>query len=364
MIIGSAVALAALCASAASTAAYGAESAPRASVTSYSVVGYMAAVAAVSPSDAWAAGFTGTTAPKTLLVHWNGHKWSPVTNPKPVPGQLAALDAVSADNIWAAGSAGPTSAPVALIMHWNGSAWSRVSGVPSVAGTLVSIEQTGNILLASGGLEKPPMLFMQRTGTKWKIYPSPVPAGSLESIALTGHDSGWVAGIVGNSAGSPVGDILMRWSGTGWKSVSFPLKGTNDNLWSVSAGPGGAVWAVGDGHNSALTTYTPLSMVWNGKTWRKVAVSAPANSALFGVSFIPGGTAWAVGQSADGAHTLALHWTGTAWKQAATPNPQPTSDFLDAVSATSPDNAWAVGVGGPATSPKTFILHWNGKAWS
>lgn len=364
--IGTATALAALCASS-STPAFGADSPARAPVTSYSVVGYLASVAAVSPTDAWAVGYTGTSALKTLIVHWNGQKWSPVTSPKPIAGWFDGMTEVSPGNIWAVGASGPTNGVNApLIMHWNGTSWSRLPGVPAVDGGLTAIAQSGNILLTVGGLDKPPMLIMQRIGTKWKTDPAPSSPGTMESIAMTGPDSAWAAGNT-TPAGETqpyTGDVMLRWNGTAWKSVSFPLNGTDENLWSLAAGPGGAVWAVGDSHNKASTSYAPISMLWNGRTWRKVTVTAPANSSLFGVSFVRGGTAWAVGQSAAGARTLALHWTGTAWSKVATPNPLPTSDYLNAVSASSPDSAWAVGGGGTSKSPKTFILHWNGSTWS
>ena len=174
MVVVTAVGLASLCASSVNIPAYGADSPARAAVTSYSVVGNLTAVAAVSPTDAWAVGWTGTNAPRTLIVHWNGQKWAPVTTPKPIAGELFGVTAVSAGNIWAAGFAGPpTGTTSVLIMHWNGTSWSRLAGVPAVAGEFMAIAQTGNVLLAVGGLQKPPMLLMQRTGTRWKTYPAP-----------------------------------------------------------------------------------------------------------------------------------------------------------------------------------------------
>jgi hypothetical protein len=47
------------------------------------------------------------------------------------------------------------------------------------------------------------------------------------------------------------------------------------------------------------------------------------------------------------------------------PSPGPLGSFLDAVTATSANNVWAVGdyeTSGPIIH--TLILHWNGKAWT
>lgn len=169
----------------------------------------------------------------------------------------------------------------------------------------------------------------------------------------------------------PNGDVLMHWNGSTWRTAPFPLHGTNENLWSLAAAPGGAVWAVGDSHDSAQTKFTPLSMLGKGTTWHKVAVTAPANSELTAVSLVPAGTgtgtgtgtAWAAGTSADGKRTLILRWTGKAWSQIASPNPFTAADTVNAIAAAPPRDAWAVGAGKNAGSPKTFILHWNGSAW-
>jgi hypothetical protein len=229
-----------------------------------------------------------------------------------------------------------------------------------------AIGEAGGTLLAVGALVKAPMLLMKRTGTTWKNLPVPSAAGDLESIAVTGSKSAWTAGVILNTKSNPIGDVLLRWNGNSWKSQSFPLHGANENLWGLGAGPGGAVWAVGGSHNNAGTAFTPLSMVWNGSSWRKVAVPAPANSTLTGVTFIPGGTAWATGNSGDGVHTLILHWTGTAWKQVASPSPG-YLNYASAVSALSASNAWAVGVKAVDVSGtgvwRTLILHWDGRAW-
>jgi hypothetical protein len=246
-------------------------------------------------------------------------------------------------------------------------AWSRVPGTPKVNGVFTAIGDAGGTLLAVGGLNTPPMLLMERTGTTWKNLPVPSTSGYLGSIVVTGTKSAWGAGVTVNTkTGVPNGDVLLRWNGSSWKSESFPLHGTNENLLHLAAGPGGAVWAVGDSHNNAQTTFTPLSMLWNGSSWRKVAVPAPANTGLASVAYIPGSTtAWAVGNSDDGRHTLTLRWTGTAWKQVPSPNPLAGDNYLAAVSASSTSDAWVVG-GGSATATsatKTVILHWNGAAW-
>lgn len=88
--------------------------------------GSLSGVAATSAGSAWAVGAVGgsisTPVIKTLLVHWNGKRWAPVMNPKPVDGQLNAVSAASANSVWAVGySSNAEGANIkSLIMHWNG----------------------------------------------------------------------------------------------------------------------------------------------------------------------------------------------------------------------------------------------------
>ena len=96
----------------------------------------LAAVSAISGSDAWAAGqycVSNCSSPAgvidTLIMHWNGTKWSQVNSPSPSStgrNLLFAVTATTASNAWAVGGY-PNSSLVAttLILHWNGTKWSR-----------------------------------------------------------------------------------------------------------------------------------------------------------------------------------------------------------------------------------------------
>jgi len=60
----------------------------------------------------------------TLIMHWNGTRWTVVPSPNPEETINVALNGVAAvtrDNIWAVGNANYSST---LIVHWNGKAWS------------------------------------------------------------------------------------------------------------------------------------------------------------------------------------------------------------------------------------------------
>lgn len=80
--------------------------------------------------------------------------------------------------------------------------------------------------------------------------------------------------------------------------------------------------------------------------------------------------AWAVGsyQSEVTAQfiTLAEHWDGTRWRIAPTPNATGGYNELYAVDGASSSDIWAVGYSnrGAFGTERTLALHWNGAAWS
>lgn len=97
----------------------------------------------------------------------------------------------------------------------------------------------------------------------------------------------------------------------------------------------------------------------------------PLSNVLNAVTARTSTDAWAVGdfQGAnddDGLVMLAEHWNGTAWSALPMPNVFRFDEKLNAVSASAADDAWAVGsqnmTGFAHTDP--IAAHWNGQAWS
>src|SRR5579872_335860 len=82
-------------------------------------------VAAVSASDVWAVGSSGSQASsgQTLIERWNGASWSVVTSPNPgsMYNILSGVAAVSASDVWAVGYyVNSSQVTQTLVEHWNG----------------------------------------------------------------------------------------------------------------------------------------------------------------------------------------------------------------------------------------------------
>jgi hypothetical protein len=97
----------------------------------------------------------------------------------------------------------------------------------------------------------------------------------------------------------------------------------------------------------------------------------PGDNELLAVSGTSPTDVWAVGYSKESefeAHSLAIHWDGSAWTAVPTPEVPDVSNYLTAVSALAPDDVWAVGhsegEGFPGSTPRTLTLHWDGAAWT
>jgi hypothetical protein len=89
---------------------------------------------------------------------------------------------------------------------------------------------------------------------------------------------------------------------------------------------------------------------------RPAALAQPFSGRLYGVAATSPRDAWAVGLNRT--RSLIVHWNGESWTQALS-----SPGFLRGMATTSPRNAWAVG-GTDWFSPQTLIEHWSGNAWT
>ncbi len=285
----------------------------------------------VSPCDVWAVGETfvsgSSLVSRTLVEHWTGGSWAVVPSPSPgYSASLSEISAVSSTDIWAVGSTNPssTSSLQTLILHWNGSAWSQV---PS---------------------------------------PSPGSAGAfLGSVTVVSAGDAWAVG--GTEDNHP---LALHWDGASWSQQPVPDPGGDTVLGSVSAASAGDVWALSQHETGQSPSFL---LHWNGSTWAVTSFASPPGMFLRHVTALSATDAWAVGSYSPDAgrqQTLVMHWDGTSWTQMPSPNPGGTdkNNWLQAVTATSSGDVWAVGNYGtprqglfPLLSP--LVLHWDGSAW-
>jgi len=146
----------------------------------------------------------------------------------------------------------------------------------------------------------------------------------------------------------------------GWTAVTVPLTGNNTELNAVSARTSADAWAVGVQFGAAgQAPPPPVAYHWNGSAWSLTATPSPGvNAGLNAVSASSASDAWAVGFTLPSGYRvrqpLYEHWNGSAWSTVSGPGLG-----LNGVADLSPGSAWAVTIlPQPAVSgPSSPILH-------
>ena len=334
---------------------------------------HLSSVAVLSPCNAWAVGDYDPG--QTLITHWDGEGWFQYPSPNPgTQARLFAVHALTASNAWAVGDYFDGSSYKTLIAHWDGLDWTQVPS-PNVSGA------TQNVLKAvrgtsatnvwavgfyQGSSNVSQTLILHWNGSSWKVVPSPDPSGPAMDQELTGvagssAQDAWAVGFYYTGVDK---SMVLHWNGTAWKQVASPNPGSQGNfLYGVRSTSASDAWAVGSAFNG--TADKTLIVRWNGTAWKQVASPNPGgathNNDLVSVAATTATDAWAVGEydSGTGTRTLALHWDGSAWTQATTPNLGGSSidDAFTAVAASVAGNVWAVGRYYNGSVDQTMAFH-------
>lgn len=280
------------------------------------------AVSATGPNDVWAVGYrTSNSNDEPLIEHWDGTSWKVVSSGAQ-SDHLQAVDAISNTDAWAVGEA----ADGTLIVHWDGSTWARVE---------------------SPGL----------------------PGSDLLGVSAVSATDVWAVGVAVDGT-----TLTLHWDGSSWVIVKSPnpKKGSIHYLTAVSALASTDVWAVGYSLAKIGSGRSTFSMHWDGATWSlvdTVDTSSPGN-VLKGVVALSPDDVWAVGLHGRRGlllndKTLVEHWDGAAWNLVSTPNPSRSFNALEAVSASSQTNVWAVGAFLPKTGEQaTLTEQFDGALWA
>jgi hypothetical protein len=347
--------------------------------------GTLVGAAALPDCEEWAVGDLNS---RTLALHLFGQSWTQVASPNP-GGQghantLASVAATGASNAWAVGNYSTGKTSRTLILRWDGAVWSRVTspnpGGPKNAAGLFGVATTSaRSAWAVGSYSNGKVrrtLILRWNGTAWTQVPSPNPGGPthdsrLTSVAVVSARDAWAAGYYQTDQAFRR-TLILHWNGTSWTQVPSPNPGGSADgnlLFGVTATSAGNAWAVG--YTTTKDGATTLILHWNGQSWGRMqspnkATGTPRIDHLQGVTATSADNAWAVGYyqlSGTGFYTLILHWNGKFWHAQPSPNPAGNNDFLISVAAASASSAWAVGGSNSGFGPQNLVLHWNGTAW-
>lgn len=209
----------------------------------------------MSASAAWAAGDYYDYADghsKTIILHWNGHSWERQDSPNPAgaSGYLLGVTAFSARSVWAVGSTYTSphaSSGRTLILHWNGHRWSRQASPNVSTGTnalsaITATSPRNAWAVGQYNTSTSHPLIVRWNGRSWSRQRSPNPAGTvtLNAVTATSRSNAWA---VGQDFGTST--LVLRWNGRSWHRQNSSGTSGPDDLYGVTATSASNMWAAG-----------------------------------------------------------------------------------------------------------------------
>lgn len=231
------------------------------------------------------------------------------------------------------------------------------------------------LALAAGAVLVPSAVFGVGTSASAAVPNRPADQfAELTGVATLSPTGAWAVGDYDN--GSETATLVQHWNGTVWSRVPSPNPGGpyGSELKGVSAIGPANVWAVGT-YQVESSAFHPLIEHWNGHQWRNIPAPTLGGSQdveLDAVSAVSQTDVWAVGvydpPGPDTQHSLVIRWDGTAWSVVATPKPAGITRYLLGVSAATDATGWAVGASSGLTNGlapiSTMALRWDGHHWT
>jgi hypothetical protein len=250
---------------------------------------------------------SGSFTQSTLIEHFDGTSWSVVPSPNADSGQiLFGVAAISDTDVWAVGGRQDASGLWhTLAQHWDGSSWSVVPAVDVGANGnhfyAVKANASNDVYAVgqSAGTGFPNTALIEHwDGKSWSVVASPADAATAlplgvtatrSSLTVVGQQETDTAPYTTYVAASAVGPLAIQ-------STPNVANAEND-LFGVTEALVGSIWAVGWALDIASGVHAPLILHNVNGVWSLVAsLSFPGlDSGLESITAVPGGGLWAVG---------------------------------------------------------------------
>ncbi|MFJ8833521.1 hypothetical protein [Micromonospora aurantiaca] len=157
--------------------------------------------------------------PEPMIAQRVGGSWRVAPLPSIPSARLTGVWARSSTDAWAVGTQDYDSAPKPVILHWDGRTWQRVAG-PAPAGWVYAVagDANGNVWISGTNpippyVEYPGTLLLRYTGGRWSVAYGPKVEGndpSLDALAnIPGTSSFWGSGTV-STAGLRLTAVIER----------------------------------------------------------------------------------------------------------------------------------------------------------
>jgi hypothetical protein len=276
------------------------------------VGGFNGAISMDSATDGWAMARDFNVG--SVLFHYTGGTWQEA--PGPSSQNLAGIQALSAHSVWAFND--PFSSESPAIFHFDGASWTQqtINANIGAHGQILALQMASDsqgwaLMKPSQDYGDPNYTILQYAGNDTWTTHSALNAGNLGDIsgmAMVSSTEGWAFGsraIDGPSsvtAGKPVPQALYHYSNGKWQTAPMSLSGTFITLQKIVMRSAHDGWIIAQDQNMQ-----------------------------------PGVTASGIQK-----HTLLLHYDGTAWTEAQTPDVGGDASAITGMSFAG-DGGWACG---------------------
>jgi hypothetical protein len=264
----------------------------------------LSSIVAVSRREMWAVGSYNDGLFEPLVVHYRSGRWSTMTVPFHDQASLAAVAAKSPDDVWAVGWTGPPAGRhVQMLSHWDGSTWRTFPG-PEIPGhaTVEAVAITAipgtKSLIAVGTIttgSRSRALVERYTRHAWRRMPAPKRTWALDAVAAHGRKDIMVVGA------GPTGTAASHWDGRAWIRAEidhpknrFP-EPDGPRLASIPGTHG--YWLVGIRIPGSHNNHTLLERYSRRHGWRTVSFPEPRAylAQTTGIAAVSKKNAWTVG---------------------------------------------------------------------
>ncbi len=219
------------------------------------------------------------TAQQTLTLRWNGTKWAKVSSPDSSAARdndLAGVSCTSASLCMAVGHYENSTTGQTLVLKWNGTKWSKMASPDS--GTAndnilsgVSCSTTSFCMAAGYNYDIGPTqltLVLKWNGTKWTTVSSPDQGAQDSGLVGVSCPTTKFCMATGDSYSGDYQTLALKWNGTKWALVSSP-NSTYNYLEGVSCPTASFCMTTGQTFNGGVGHVIMLK--WNGTKWAKVS---------------------------------------------------------------------------------------------
>lgn len=314
----------------------------------------------------------------TSVTHASGGGWSVLASPNASLNSnvLQSVAAVSTNMVWAVGydlkgTTKSTLVKQTLIERFNGASWSITSSPNSGKGDTI-LSGVAAITATDAwavGYSTNGALVLHYNGRNWRVFSAPV-ACQLNAVTAVSATNVWAVGTMSGRA------CAEHFDGNDWDLVQMPVSGTADNtLLSVTAISAADVWAVGsyclgNGCDRGGGIFQAMILHFDGSRWSIAASPQPGTLAnhLNAVIAISATDVWAVGSDSSNPQVstpMILRFDGNSWFQVAGPDVK-GSGSLSGITGVSPTDITAIGSTrtSAASGDQTLITHFDGNTWS